>query len=89
MLSSGAMSLKMWPACLASIMVAMHLLEAQIAGTLSGRIVFTSAGHGWTYDNSANAWYTQRGDNSEIVEDYGNLDQMICSSPIVSTPGRP
>jgi hypothetical protein len=38
--------------------------------------VFTSAGHGWTYDNSADVWYTQRGDNNEIVEDYGNLDQM-------------
>ena len=48
----------------------------QIAGALSGRIVFTSAGHGWTYDHSADIWYTQRGENNEIVEDYGNLDQM-------------
>jgi hypothetical protein len=46
------------------------------AGSLSGRIVFTSAGHGWTYHNANDRWYTQRGDNNELVEDYGNLDQM-------------
>lgn len=50
--------------------------SAQITGGLTGRIVYTSAGHGWTYHNSSDAWYTQRGDNNEIVEDYGNLDQM-------------
>jgi hypothetical protein len=43
---------------------------------LSGRIVYTSGGHGWTYHNSSDKWYTQRADNNEIVEDYGNLDQM-------------
>jgi hypothetical protein len=48
----------------------------QPAGALTGRIVFTSGGHGWTYDNSADAWYTQRGDTHDVVEDYGNLDQM-------------
>ena len=35
-----------------------------------------SAGHGWTYSNASDKWYTQRGDNNEVVEDYGNLDQM-------------
>ena len=48
----------------------------QSVGSLSGRIVYTSAGHGWTYHNSADRWYTQRGDNNDLVEDYGNLDQM-------------
>jgi hypothetical protein len=48
----------------------------QPAGALSGRIVYTSAGHGWTYHNSADKWYTQRADNNEIIEDYGNVDQM-------------
>lgn len=70
------MTLKLWMPCLLTISASLHPLEAQIAGTLTGRIVFTSAGHGWTYDNSADIWYTQRGDNNEIVEDYGNLDQM-------------
>lgn len=48
----------------------------QPAGALSGRIVYTSGGHGWTYHNSLDKWYTQRADNNEIIEDYGNLDQM-------------
>lgn len=48
----------------------------QPSGALTGRIVFTSGGHGWTYDNSADKWFTQRGDSNDVVEDYGNLDQM-------------
>ncbi len=48
----------------------------QPAGALSGRLVFTSAGHGWTFNNTTKAWYTQRGITHEMVEDYGNLDQM-------------
>src|SRR5262245_45658093 len=48
----------------------------QPAGTLSSRIIYTSAGHGWTYSNSSDKWYTQRGDSNDVVEDYGNLDQM-------------
>jgi hypothetical protein len=48
----------------------------QPAGALTGRIVFTSGGHGWVYDNARDGWYTQRADNNEVVEDYGNLDQM-------------
>jgi len=48
----------------------------QPAGALSGRIIFTSGGHGWTYSNSSDKWYTQRGDNNDVIEDYGNLDQM-------------
>ena len=48
----------------------------QPTGALTGRIVYMSAGHGWTYSNSSDKWYTQRGDSNEVVEDYGNLDQM-------------
>ncbi len=43
-------------------------------GALYGRIVFTSGGHGWTWSGST--WYTQRGVTWEMLEDYGNLDQM-------------
>ena len=46
----------------------------QPAGSLSGRIVFTNGGHGWTFD-PAN-WRLQRGVTQEMNEDYGNLDQM-------------
>lgn len=50
----------------------------QPQGALSGRIVFTSAGHGWTANTSGSGspWFTQRGDNNEIVEDLQNQDQM-------------
>jgi hypothetical protein len=48
----------------------------QPQGTLSGRIVFMSAGHGWTFNNATKVWYTQRAVLNEMVEDYGNLDQM-------------
>jgi len=46
----------------------------QPSGALSGRIVFTSAGHGWTWSGSS--WGLQRGVLGEMNEDYGNLDQM-------------
>lgn len=46
----------------------------QPAGALSGRIVFTSAGHGWAWTGSA--WALGRGVLNSMSEDYGNLDQM-------------
>jgi hypothetical protein len=46
----------------------------QPGGALSGRIVYTSAGHGWTWSGSS--WVLQRGVIGEMNEDYGNLDQM-------------
>jgi fibronectin type III domain protein/N-acetylmuramoyl-L-alanine amidase-like protein len=52
------------------------LSGAQNHGSLSGRIVYMSGGHGWTFHNTAGVWYTQRGDFNDVVEDYGNLDQM-------------
>jgi hypothetical protein len=46
----------------------------QPTGAFTGRIIFTSAGHGWTWGGSS--WVTQRGVTWEMLEDYGNLDQM-------------
>ncbi len=46
------------------------------AGALSGKIVFTSGGHGWQWNDTLGRWATDRGDNNEIVEDFGNQDQM-------------
>ncbi len=46
----------------------------QPAGVLSGRIVFTSAGHGWDWTGSA--WALGRGVLNAMSEDYGNIDQM-------------
>ena len=49
----------------------------QPVGALSGKIVYTHAGHGWTADNLVNgAWTTQRPETFEMVEDLGNQDQM-------------
>jgi hypothetical protein len=57
----------------------------QSTGALSGRIVFTCAGHGWTWGRST--WVTQRGVGREMNEDYGNLDQMNCFVPYVFNAG--
>ncbi|HEY5909043.1 MAG TPA: fibronectin type III domain-containing protein [Verrucomicrobiae bacterium] len=43
-------------------------------GALSGRIIFTSAGHGWAWNGSA--WALGRPLLNSMTEDYGNLDQM-------------
>lgn len=52
-------------------------ITRQPAGPLTGRIIYCSAGHGWTNDNtSTTLWYTQRPATHYVVEDMGNLDQM-------------
>lgn len=50
----------------------------EATGTLSGKIVFAAAGHGWTFSDTsgANVWYTQRGITNSMIEDMGNLDQL-------------
>ncbi len=51
----------------------------QPIGALTGKIVYMSGGHGWTYANGDEAltrWYTQRDVTQEMNEDYGNMDQM-------------
>ncbi len=57
----------------------------QCAGSLSGRIVFTSAGHGWAWNGSR--WTTGRGVALEMNEDYGNLDQMNFFIPYAFNSG--
>ena len=47
---------------------------AQPTGALTGRIVFTSGGHGWDWTGSA--WALGRPLLLSMNEDYGNLDQM-------------
>lgn len=46
----------------------------QPKGALTGRIVFTSAGHGWNWNGSA--WVLDRPLLNMMVEDFGNIDQM-------------
>ncbi|HJQ78654.1 MAG TPA: fibronectin type III domain-containing protein [Lacipirellulaceae bacterium] len=49
---------------------------SQPEGALTGKIVYTSGGHGWQWNTTLNRWATDRGDNNEIVEDFGNQDQL-------------
>jgi fibronectin type III domain protein len=49
--------------------------NSQPQGGLSGRVVYFSGGHGWTW-SSTGEWYTQRPLLHDMVEDYGNLDQI-------------
>jgi len=52
-------------------------VSQQPAGALSGKIVYLHGGHGWTADNlGAGAWFTQRPETFEIVEDFLNQDLL-------------
>ena len=59
-----------------SVAPGMVPVGTQPAGTLSGKIVFTSGGHGWQWNTTLGRYATDRGDNNEIVEDFGNQEQM-------------
>ncbi len=49
----------------------------QPLGALTGKIVYTNGGHGWTADNAfTSGWRLQRGLTFGINEDYGNSDQF-------------
>jgi hypothetical protein len=52
------------------------VVEQQPVGALTGRVVFTAAGHGYTSEADG-TWNTQRGETNEIVEDMGNVDQNV------------
>jgi len=49
----------------------------QPTGALTGKIIYTSGGHGFTADfPGSGGWSTQRGLNNGMVEDFGNQEQM-------------
>jgi hypothetical protein len=48
----------------------------QPVGPLTGKIVYTSPGHGWQWNSTLGRYATDRGDNNEVVEDFGNQDQF-------------
>ena len=53
------------------------LLNTQPLGALTGKIVYTHAGHGYTNNNLTDRrWTYQRGVTNEMIEDLGNHDQM-------------
>jgi MYXO-CTERM domain-containing protein len=45
----------------------------QQQGALTGKTIYLSPGHGWTYKASA-SWYSQRGKTHGVVEDMSNAD---------------
>jgi hypothetical protein len=53
-------------------------IGAQPTGPLTGKIVYTSGGHGIEYEGGSTngGWLTDRPDYNEIVEDFGNQDQL-------------
>ena len=68
-------------------MLAINPVGAPVTGTLSGKIVFSSPGHGWQYSSTLGRFATDRGDNNEIVEDFGNQDQFTFYADYVLRAG--
>src|SRR5687768_16283091 len=65
-----------------------QLLAAQVyEGPLTGKIVYTSPGHCWQWNDTLNRYATDRGDNNEIVEDFGNQDQFTYYADYVLRAG--
>ncbi len=50
-----------------------HQGQVQPTGSLAGKTVWLSPGHGWKADNSNNNWLTQRGNTNDYVEDFGTV----------------
>jgi hypothetical protein len=48
----------------------------QPTGPLTGKIVYTSGGHGWQWSTTLGRYATDRGETQEMVEDFGNQDQL-------------
>lgn len=51
-------------------------LGSQPQGALTGKIVYTSAGHGWQWSDALGRYATDRGNLLSLVEDFGNQDQL-------------
>ncbi len=46
------------------------------AGALAGKVVYVSAGHGFTWYDSLDRWATQRGNTNGLVEDLVNAEAV-------------
>jgi len=49
---------------------------ARRTGALTGKVVYVSAGHGFTWDPSLGRWATQRGNTHDIVEDLVSAETI-------------
>ncbi len=45
-------------------------------GSLSGKTVWLSPGHGWLWNTNTNSFLTQRGNTNDMVEDFGSIDNV-------------
>ncbi len=59
-----------------SVALGMVPMGAQPPGPLTGRVVYTSAGHGWQWNDTLDRWATDRPNLLGMVEDFGNQDQL-------------
>ncbi len=50
--------------------------QARPSGALSGKTVWLSPGHGWIYYTSLGRYATQRGNNNDMVEDFGTIEAV-------------
>src|SRR5688572_284569 len=57
------------------------------SGPLAGKIVYTSAGHGWQWNSTLGRYATDRPPYNNIVEDFGNQDQMTFFADYVLRAG--
>ncbi len=53
-----------------------QFIMRQPLGALTGKIIFSLSGHGWTYDKDGQRWVTQRSISHGLVEDFSNQDQQ-------------
>ncbi len=49
---------------------------ARRTGALTGKVVYVSAGHGFTWDPGLERWTTQRGNTNDIVEDLVSAETI-------------
>jgi len=45
-------------------------------GTLAGKTVYVSAGHGWYFSDTLGRWTTQRGNTNDLVEDFVSAETV-------------
>lgn len=81
-MGTQASSARLWaveplePRQMLSAVPGMVPVGTQPSGSLSGKIAYISAGHGWQWNNTLNRWATDRPNLLSMVEDFGNQDQL-------------
>ncbi len=53
-----------------------HFAQPNTSGSLSGKTVWISPGHGWLWNSGANNFLTQRGNTNDMVEDFGSIEHI-------------